>query len=176
MIVFYRVDRLVRRMHHLTDMIRWSEDYGVNLVSATESHFDLSTVVGKVIAQLVVSFGEMELEAISKRNSNAFRHNVKAGKWRGGVPQWGYLPEQQDDGTWRYVQDTKTVVVICSVVDRVLGGEPLRAIAHDLTEHGVPTAKDRFAEHQGRKVSGYQWHPGPLKRSLSSPTLLPENR
>ncbi|OZE26572.1 recombinase family protein [Rhodococcus sp. 05-2254-6] len=171
-IVFYRVDRLVRRMHHLTDMIRWSEDYGVNLVSASESHFDLSTPVGKVIAQLVASFGEMELEAISERNSNAFRHNVKAGKWRGGVPPWGYLPEQQDDGTWKYVQDTKTAVVIRSVVDRVLGGEPLRAIAHDLTERGVPTAKDRFAEHQGRKMSGYQWHPGPLKRSLSSPTLL----
>ncbi|OZD00150.1 hypothetical protein CH281_17105 [Rhodococcus sp. 06-221-2] len=63
-------------------------------------------------------------------------------------------------------------MVIRSVVDRVLGGEPLRAIAHDLTERGVPTAKDGFAEHQGRKVSGYQWHLGPLKRSLSSPTLL----
>jgi site-specific DNA recombinase len=157
-IVFYRVDRLVRRMHHLTDMIRWSEDYGVNLVSATESHFDLSTAVGKVIAQLVASFGEMELEAISERNSNAFRHNVKAGKWRGGVPPWGYLPEQQEDGTWRYIQDAQAAGVIRSLVDRVLGG--------------VPTAKDRFAEHQGRKVSGYKWHPGALKRSLSSPTLL----
>ncbi|WP_237168690.1 recombinase family protein [Prescottella equi] len=171
-IVFYRVDRLVRRMHHLTDMIRWSEDYGVNLVSATESHFDLSTAVGKVIAQLVASFGEMELEAISERNSNAFRHNVRAGKWRGGIPPWGYLPEQQDDGTWRYVQDAATALVIRSVVDRVLSNEPLRAIAHDLTERGIPTAKDRFAQHQGREVQGYKWHPGPLKRSLSSPTLL----
>ena len=171
-IVFYRVDRLVRRMHHLTDMIRWSEDHGVNLVSATESHFDLSTTVGKVIAQLVASFGEMELEAISERNSNAFRHNVRAGKWRGGIPPWGYLPEQQDDGTWRYVQDSKAVPVLRSVVDRVLAGEPLRAIAHDLTERGVPTTRDRFAEHKGREVKRYQWNPGPLKRSLSSPTLL----
>ncbi|QIS01280.1 recombinase family protein [Nocardia brasiliensis] len=171
-IVFYRVDRLVRRIMHLARMIDWSQTHGVNLVSATESHFDLSNPVGRVLAVMVASFAEMELEAISERNSNAFRHNVRAGKWRGGVPPWGYLPEQQADGTWKLVQDPVQVKVIREVVDRVLSGEPMRAIAHSLTSDGVLTTKDRFAEVQGRPVSGYEWSPSPLKRSLSSPTLL----
>ena len=54
----------------------------------------------------------------------------------------------------------------------MLTGEPLRAIAHDLTERGDPTPKDRFAPTQGREVRGYAWHSAPLKRSLTSPTLL----
>src|SRR5690606_8534993 len=121
---------------------------------------------------LVAKVAEMELKAISDRNADAFRHNIKAGKWRGGVPPWGYLPHQDAEGNWRLVQDPVQVEVIREVVERVLSGEPLRSVAHDLNGRGLLTPKDRFAEHQGRPVKGYEWHPAGLKRSLSSPTLL----
>jgi site-specific DNA recombinase len=91
-----------------------------------------------------------------ERNSSAFRHNFKAGKYRGGIPPWGYLPEQDDSGTWRLVQDPEQVRVIQEVAQRVLDGEPLRAVAHDLTRRGVLTPKDRFAQSQGREVKGYE--------------------
>jgi site-specific DNA recombinase len=52
-IVFFRVDRIVRRLFDLADMIRWSREHGVTLVSATESHFDLSSDFGDIIALLV---------------------------------------------------------------------------------------------------------------------------
>lgn len=170
-LVFFRLDRLVRSVRHLWDVISWSEDHGVTLVSATERHFDLSDKFGRLIVALVATVAELELDAISERNASAFQHNYSAGKWTGGVPPWGYLPEQTEDG-WRLVQDPQTVPVIRAVVERVLGGEPLRAIAHDLTERRVLTAKDRFAQHQGRQPKGYGWHSGGLKRALSSPTLL----
>lgn len=77
-LVFYRVDRLVRRVRHLEQMLAWSERYHVNMVSATESfYFDLSTPIGRVIAQLVASFAEMELEAISDRIASAYQHNER---------------------------------------------------------------------------------------------------
>ncbi|GAA4660614.1 recombinase family protein [Gordonia humi] len=172
MIVFFRVDRIVRRLFDLADPIRWARQHDVALVSATEAHFDLSTDFGDIIALLVAKVAEMELEAISERNSNAFRHNIKAGKWRGGVPPWGYLPERDDEGTWRLVQDAEQVAVIHEVVQRVLAGEPLRAIAHDLTGRGILTPKDRFAQVKGRDVANYEWHSAPLKRMLTSLTLL----
>ncbi|MCA1007022.1 recombinase family protein [Rhodococcus hoagii] len=170
-LVFFRVDRLVRRVRHLGKMIAWSEQYGVNLVSATETHFDLSSSVGRLIAQLVASFAEMELEAISERNTSSHRHNIQLGKWTGGVPPWGLLPVETPDG-WRLVHDAEAVPVIQEVVERVLTGEPLRAIAHDLTERGIPTARDRYNSHQGREPKGYGWHSAGLKRALTSPTLL----
>lgn len=171
-IVFYRVDRIARRLFDLADLIKWSQQRHVTLVSATESHFDLTSEFGDIIALLIAKVAEMELRAISERNSSAFRHNIKEGKWRGGVPPWGYLPRQDDTGTWKLVQDPVQVAVIREVVDRVLSGEPMRAIAHSLTENGVLTAKDRFAQVQGREVKSYEWYSAPLKRSLSSKTLL----
>ncbi|MGU3651198.1 recombinase family protein [Mycolicibacterium sp. A43C] len=171
-IVFFRVDRIVRRLFDLADLIRWSREHAVTLVSATEQHFDLSTDFGDIIALLVAKVAEMELEAISERNASAFRHNFKAGKYRGGIPPWGYLPERNEDGEWRLAQDPVQVDTIREVVERVLKGEPLRAIAHDLTARGVLTPKDRFAQVRGREVAGYEWHSGPLKRALTSQTLL----
>ncbi|UNQ40224.1 recombinase family protein [Prescottella equi] len=170
-IVFFRLDRLVRSVSHLWRMIEWSEEHGTLLVSATEKHFDLSDRFGKVIVSLIATVAELELDAISERNASAFRHNYRAGKWRGGVPPWGYLPEETEQG-WRLVQDPLSVSVILSVVERVLAGEPLRSIAHDLTERNVLTPKDRFAQHRGREPKGFKWHSAPLKRSLTSPTLL----
>ncbi|MDP0398531.1 recombinase family protein [Tsukamurella strandjordii] len=171
-IVVYRMDRLVRRLLDLADMIRWGQNHGVALVSATEAFLDLTQPFGDVIALLVAKVAEMELEAISERNASAFRHNIRAGKYRGGIPPWGYAPQRDDDGDWRLVQDPAQVEVIREVVERVLKGEPLRAIAHDLTKRGVPTPRDCFAALNGREMQGYEWHSGPLKRSLTSPTMI----
>lgn len=170
-VVCFRTDRLVRRVKHLSKLIDWFDDHHVNLVSATESHFDLSTAVGRVIAQLVASFAEMEIEAMSARATNAAQSNIAAGKYRGGVPPWGYVPSDAS-GEWRLVQEPGQVKIINEVIERVLAGEPLRAIAHDLTRRKVLTARDAFAVSQGRDAEGYAWHPGPLKRALTSRALL----
>ena len=106
-LVFFRADRIVRRLLDLADLIRWGRDHSVTLVSATESYFDLSTDFGDIIALLVAKVAEMELSAISERNSSALRHNLKAGKYRGGIPPWGYLPDDST-GEWRLVQDRRT--------------------------------------------------------------------
>lgn len=170
-IVFQRADRIVRRLFDLADLIRWSRKHGVTLVSATESHFDLSTEFGDIIALLVAKVAEMELAAISQRNASAFRHNIKEGKWRGGTPPWGYVPTNET-GEWRLQKAPDQAKIITEVVERVLAGEPLRAIAHDLTERGIPTPRDQFARSQGREIKGYSWSSTSLKRSLTSKTML----
>lgn len=170
-LVFYRMDRIVRRLLDLADLIRWCQKHSVVIVSTSEAFLDLTQPFGDIIALLVAKVAEMELQAISDRNASAARHNIRAGKYRGGVPPWGYLPDDST-GEWRLKPDPEQVEVIREVVDRVLSGEPLRAVAHDLTERGVPTPRDRFAQIRGREVKGFNWHSGPLKRSLVSPTLL----
>jgi site-specific DNA recombinase len=113
----------------------------------------------------------MELAAISERNASAARYNLKAGKWRGGVPPWEYLPSD-DTGEWRLVQDKEQVAIVHEVVRRVLDGESLQRIADDLTGRGVLTPKDRFAQFQKRAVKGFPWSTTQLKRSLTSPAML----
>ncbi|MGV0603366.1 recombinase family protein [Mycolicibacterium sp. XJ1904] len=171
-LVVFRMDRIVRRLLDLADLIRWCQTHSVALVSTSEAFLDLTAPFGDITALLVAKMAEMELAAISERNASAFRHNFRAGKYRGGVPPWGYLPRQDDDGTWRLVQDAEQVTVIREVVDRVLGWEPLRSVAHDLTARKLLTPKDRFAQAQGRELKGYGWHSAGLKRALTSQTLL----
>jgi site-specific DNA recombinase len=70
------------------------------------------------------------------------------------------------------VHDETQVRIIKEVERRVLDGEPLRSVAHDLTARGVLTPRDRFAQAQGREAKGYGWHSAGLKRALTSQTLL----
>lgn len=171
-LVVYRMDRIVRRLLDLADLIRWGQTHSVSLVSATESFLDLTSPFGDIIALLVAKVAELELEAISSRIASAYHHNRQLGKWTGGaqVP-WGYLPQQTEDG-WRLFPDPEAVAVINEVAERVLAGETLRAIAHELNERQVPTAKDRMNAHLGRETKGFSWTSGGLRRSLMSPTML----
>lgn len=171
-LVFYRVDRIARRLFDLSELIQWSQRHDVTLVSATESHFDLSNDFGDIIALLIAKVAEMELAAISARNASASHHNIRSGKWRGGIAPWGYVPERGDDKVWRLVQDPVQVEVIQEVVKRVLAGEPLRPIAADLTARGVLTPKDRMSQIKGREIKGFAWASGRMKEQLTSRTLL----
>ncbi|AWT52595.1 recombinase family protein [Mycolicibacterium smegmatis] len=170
-IVAYRVDRLTRSIRHLQRLVNWAEDHGKLVVSATEAHFDMTTQFAAVVIALMGTVAQMELDAISERNASTARFNLKAGKYRGSLPPWGYLP-QKIDGDWRLVPDPAQVEVIHEVTRRVLNREPLQRIAHDLTRRGVLTPKDHFARHRGRPVAGREWSVTPLKRALQSATLL----
>ncbi|MGV0595108.1 hypothetical protein [Mycolicibacterium porcinum] len=53
-----------------------------------------------------------------------------------------------------------------------MGQEPLQRIARDLTARGVPTVKDRVAQLQGKPMKGTSWNVTPLRRSLTSDSML----
>ncbi|MCV7299771.1 recombinase family protein [Mycobacterium barrassiae] len=170
-LIAYRVDRFTRSLRHLQELVYWCEDNRKTLVSATEQHFDTTTKFAGVVIALMGTVAQMELEAISERNASTARHNIKAGRYRGSQPPWGYRPEKID-GAWRLVQDAGQVQVIHEVAGRVVDGEPLQRIAHDLTRRGVPTPKDHTLKLQGKPTKGTAWSVTPLKRSLLSEAML----
>jgi site-specific DNA recombinase len=170
-IVVYRVDRLTRSIKHLQKLVAWAEDHDRLIVSATEPHFDMTTPWAAVVIALMGTVAQMELEAISERNASSARHHIKLGNYRGSQPPWGYRPEKAE-GAWRLVQDREQVEVIREVASRVVDGEPLQRIAHELTRRGVPTPKDAFAALRGRETQGREWSVTQLKRSLLSETML----
>lgn len=172
-IVVYRVDRLTRSIRHLQKLVTWAEDNGKLIVSATEPHFDMTTPFAAVVIALMGTVAQMELEAISERNASSARHHIKLGNYRGSQPPWGYLPEEtKTEGGWRLVQAPEQVEVIEEVARRVIDGEPLQRLAHELTRRGVLTPKDAFAKHRGRELQNREWSVTQLKRSLLSETML----
>jgi site-specific DNA recombinase len=158
-LVAYRVDRFTRSLRKLQELVHWCDDNGKTLVSATEQHFDTSTQFAGVVIALMGTVAEMELEAISERNKSAAQHNIKAGRYRGGVPPWGYTPSD-DTGEWRLIPDPEQAAVVNEVARRVIDGESLNSISHDLTRRGIKSPK------------GNDWTVTPLKRSLMSEAML----
>lgn len=171
-IVFWRLDRLVRSVTQLADVIRWAEKFNVTLKSATEPHFDLSSSMGKVIATMVASFAEMELEAIRERISADQQHRVRSGLYRGGRTPFGYKSEPLPDGSGkRLVQDPEHVKVVRRLVDGIMSGRAANDLAYELNQEGLPCSTDLNLIRDGKEPKGGTWQGGHIKRLLLSPAL-----
>lgn len=171
-IVFWRLDRVVRSIIQMADLLRWLEQYGVAMKSATEPHIDLTKPMGKLIPMLVTSFAEMELEAIRERITADQQHRLKSGKYRGARTPLGYKAVKAEDGTKVLVPEPEQVKLIHEIIADLFAGKTANAIARDLNARGVPSALDLHRKVLGKKPLGGRWQGGHIHRALQSPTLL----
>lgn len=65
-ILFWKLDRFVRRLSDLSTMIDWCLKYGKNLVSKNDS-IDLTTTAGKIMVTIVGGIAEIEAANTSTR-------------------------------------------------------------------------------------------------------------
>lgn len=172
-LVFYRVDRLVRSMNHLWQMISWGETHGVDLVSATEADIDTASAQGKLMVTMTATFAEMELEAIRERTRSSYHHLADQGLYTGGIPPFGYEPFQEPHtGDWRLRVEPESAQILQGICKRYLDGESLQSIVNQLNSDKVLTAKDRHDIARGREPKGAEWTTKTLKRMMQSPAIL----
>lgn len=171
-IVFWRVDRLVRSMTQLWEVMIWADKHNIALKSATESHFDTSTSYGKMVASLVASFAQVELEAIRERTAADQRYRIQSGKYRGALPSWGYMPYYDEVKGWVVVPEQDQVRQVNLVAQKILDGQSLQSIAAELNEAGELTPRDRHDVRMGREPRGRQWTGGRLKAMITSKAML----
>lgn len=171
-LVFYRLDRIVRSARHLHRLIEWGEDYSVDLVSATEAEFDTSTPTGRLMVTMTATFAEMELEAIRERTRSSWHHLADQGLYTGGIPPFGYESIRDESGVWVLRPEPEAAQIIRNIYKRVLDGEALPQIADELTAQGVLSPKDRNHIANGREPKGYGWSTSSLKRCLRNPALM----
>ncbi len=150
-------------------MIKWAEEHGKNLISATES-FDLSSPLGKAIAYIVAVFAELEAATIRERVTGAHNHLRKTGRWPGGRYPYGYMPEKRGNGVF-LVTNPETRPILEEIADRVIAGWPLTAIARDLNERAIPSpfgARDKETAESPRAG----WSAQGIRRICESESLL----
>ncbi|MDQ0911158.1 site-specific DNA recombinase [Streptomyces canus] len=168
-IVFWRLDRFVRRVGDLHRMIEWSASHGgKGLVSATEP-FDLTTSEGKATATLIATFAQMEAQAAAERVVSSRAHLLMSTRWGGSSPPFGYRTYAKDGA--RYLEiNPETAEIVREAARRVIGGEPVNAICRDFEVRGVPAPADTYRQNKSGK--DFIWYPRTLKGILTSPTLL----
>ncbi|RJO74905.1 recombinase family protein [Nocardia panacis] len=166
----WRLDRLATGSIYLNKVMAWCFEYEKTLVSVTEN-FDLSTWVGRLIANVIAGVAEGELEAIKERTRGSRKKLVTDGRWFGGKPTYGYRAVRSGDG-WCLEPDPESAPVLRRIVDKAIAGETALAIARQLTEEGVLSPSDFIRHRRCEPTKGTKWSPSTLLDMLKSKSIL----
>jgi DNA invertase Pin-like site-specific DNA recombinase len=149
-VLVYHLDRLTRGdLRELESFVALCEELGVELGCVT-GEVDLATSAGRLTARMLGSLARYESDHKSERIRRKHLEIAESGRASGGGSRpYGY---EADKVTVRPAE----AAVVAECAKRLLAGEPVRSIAQDLNERGVPTS------------TGGQWSPQSLRRMLAS--------
>lgn len=141
-VVVYHLDRLVRRLDQLEQVITLCEDTNVKLATVS-GDIDLSTDAGRLVGRILASVARGEVERKGKRQRDANRQRAESGQpHAGGHRAFGYT----QDGMQLVEAEAEAVRSACS---QILGNGSLRGIAAQWNAQGLTTGKPRWGKHAG---------------------------
>jgi site-specific DNA recombinase len=167
----WKLDRLGRDAIRLNKLFGWAIDHRKTVVSATEG-IDLSTPVGRLIANVIAFLAEGELEAIRERTRASQKRLRELGRWGGGKPLYGYRANERPDAGWELVPDAHSSVVLLGIIDKAIAGQSLESIARELNEAKELSPVDYMRHRAGKPTRGHYWSRPVITRLLRSKSLL----
>jgi site-specific DNA recombinase len=174
-VVVWAVDRLVRKLADLEDVIERCERAGVRLATVS-GDIDLSTDSGRLVGRILASVarGEMERKGARQRRANA--QAAETGK----PTQWAHRP-------FGYQADKITLVpteahAVADACEQLLSGGSLRSIAQQWNAaklappQGAPQWKGQTVKAVlgNPRVGGLSAYKGEIVGAGSWPALVPE--
>ncbi|WP_215448600.1 recombinase family protein [Streptomyces sp. ATCC 21386] len=175
LILFWKMDRFVRKVVDMQDMIRWASEHGGKaLVSVKEPVLDMVGPFRHVIIDLFAAIAEMEAQNISMRVKSFQKHAKTKNVWAKGNPPYGYETYRGEDGAMYLQVRENQKTVIRELYERVIAGEPYSGIADDLNKRGVlsPGAERMSNRRKELGVELPTWRPRSITQILQSETIL----
>jgi DNA invertase Pin-like site-specific DNA recombinase len=113
-LLFWKLDRFVRRLSDLSTMIDWCLKYGKNLVSKNDA-IDLTTTTGKIMVTIIGGIAEIEAANTSTRVTSLWDYNKTQSDWLVGKPAYGYetAVDQNDKVILIINEDARTALQWC---------------------------------------------------------------
>jgi DNA invertase Pin-like site-specific DNA recombinase len=170
-IVVWKLDRLSRNSIKLNKLFGWCLDHDKTVVSTSEG-IDLSTPVGRLIANVIAFLAEGELEAIRERTISSRRKLRELKRWPGGRPPYGYRAVDSPTRGKVLQIDPEAHAVVRRIVDELLDERELARIADGLNRDSVLAPADHYRVSVGKQPTGITWKPAPLRKMLQAPTLV----
>jgi DNA invertase Pin-like site-specific DNA recombinase len=158
-VIVWAVDRLVRRLADLEDLIGHFERAGVRLVTVS-GDIDLSTDQGRLIARILASVARGEVERKGARQKRANLQAAEAGKPPSGPVPFGFEPD-------RVTHNAERAAAVRDAYTELLAGGTLAGIARTWNGLGLLSGKVRT----GRKDTGEpsQWCAATVRALLLNP-------
>lgn len=151
-IVVYNLDRFLRQIRELEEVIDVCEVAGRTNVASYERDLDLTTAEGRFYARLMVSVAQKSSDDTSRRLKFKYDQMAEQGIAHSGPRMFGY----QSD---RVHADPVEAAIVREMIDRVFTGESARSIALDLNARGV------------RGAGGGKWDSTGVRGLIKNPRL-----
>lgn len=94
MVAVYRIDRFVRKLRILMDILNFFEEKDIEFISATES-IDTSTPFGRAMLGIMGVIAELELETIKERTQKGRAQASLEGVYMGANTPYGYKKDKE---------------------------------------------------------------------------------
>ncbi|MFF3006688.1 recombinase family protein [Kitasatospora sp. NPDC057940] len=166
--IFWKLDRIVRSPADLSDMIRWCDEHRKNLIFVDDT-FDLSSDLGEAMAYMASVFARMEARKISARVADAHRYLKGTRRWAGGRPPYGYRIVPLDGGGKVLEIDPVTSAIVRQMYHWAIAGVAQWEMARRLNRQEVPTPRNWIRLQNSLPVTPAQWNPASIGKILTSP-------
>lgn len=133
-VVAWSLDRLTRNRRDQLRLIENCQRFGVNLALVRGSDIDMSSAIGRGVADIMSATARIEIEQKSERQIRANRQAAEQGRMVGGRRAFGYTP----NGLSLHPVEAPLLV---HMYELFLTGSPLGSVARWLNELGVTTAR-----------------------------------
>lgn len=149
-IVSRHLDRLLRRLSELESTLERCQRANVSIVTAADG-VDTSGDGGRLVARILSSVAQGEVERKGARQRSAAVQAAKQGRWVGGRRAFGY----EADGVT--IRENEAALIKQGYAD-VLAGESLAEVARRWDASGIPPTQ-----------SNKCWYRGTVKDVLTNP-------
>jgi site-specific DNA recombinase len=136
-VIAYKIDRLTRSPRDFYQLIEILDGYKVSFISVTE-HFDTSTPSGRLLRNIMLTFGQFERELISERIRDKMFERAKKGMWNCGYSPFGYAREDK-----KLVINRDEAKVIKYIFDTYVASGSTARVYHGLKEQGICDRRGR---------------------------------
>jgi len=161
-IVCYRLDRVSRSLVDFVKVHEFLEQRKVALVSVTES-INTSTPHGRMMVNVLVSFGQYERELIGERTRDKLSAARRRGKWTGGHPVLGF---DLDPRGGQLLVNNAEAEMVREVFQQFVEKRSLVQVADELNRRGW-TLK-RWTTKDGKPYGGGRFDKVSLRRLLTN--------
>lgn len=154
-IVSRHVDRLLRKLAELESVMERCQAHGVVIVTASDG-VDTSTDGGRLVARILASVGQGEVERKSARQKSATAQAAAQGRWIGGRRAFGY----EADGVTIRPGEAEAIREGYAMI---LAGEPVTAVMRAWNDRGLKSTQNK------RDGSPNTWARGGTRDVLLNP-------
>lgn len=136
-IVIYRLDRLSRSLRDLANLIDLLDKHGVQIKSISEN-FDLSSLSGRAMAQMLGVFAEFERGSIAERVTLALEQRAREGYYKAPKAPFGYT---YDPKTQNYLINPEQAAIVREIFELHQSGKGVDAICRIMNERRIKTTE-----------------------------------